>query len=158
MNPSGRTGMIRPLAYHSPRFRWFPYCYLQLAVRRAADSGHCGATPRVVVSADQLKSLALLFYDVNEMGAAIAVVFFGFSTLITGWLIIRSTYLPRFLGWFAVVGGIGWLSFLWPPLGYRINLYVAAVGLLGSLATIGWLIVVGVNESRWVQRISFAPN
>ena len=53
---------------------------------------------------------------------------------------------------------IGWLSFLWPPLGYRINLYVAAVGLLGSLATIGWLIVVGVNESRWVQRISFAPN
>lgn len=103
-------------------------------------------------SAEQLNSIALLFYNVNEMGAAIAVVFFGFSTLITGWLIIRSTYLPRVLGWFALVGGIGWLSFLWPPLGYRINLYVAAVGLLGSLATIVWLIVFGVNESRWTAQ------
>ncbi|HEY8164841.1 MAG TPA: DUF4386 domain-containing protein [Gemmatimonadaceae bacterium] len=100
-------------------------------------------------SAQQLHSLALLFYELNEMGAAIAVVFFGFSTLITGWLIIRSTYLPRVLGWFALVGGIGWLSCLWPPLGYRLNLYIAAVGLLGSLATIVWLIAFGVNEERW---------
>jgi len=100
-------------------------------------------------SAEQLNSLALLFYNINEMGAAIAVVFFGFSTLITGWLIIRSTYLPRVLGWIAVVGGIGWLAFLWPPLGYRLNLYIAAVGLLGSVATIGWMIVYGVNEARW---------
>src|SRR6476620_7141736 len=38
-------------------------------------------------SAAQLQSLAQLFYEINEMGAAIAVVFFGFSTLITGWLI-----------------------------------------------------------------------
>ena len=79
-------------------------------------------------SAEQLHSIALLFYNVNEMGAAIAVVFFGFSTVITGWLIIRSTYFPRILGWIAVVGGIGWLTFLWPPLGYRFNLYIAAVG------------------------------
>ena len=103
-------------------------------------------------SAEQLHSIALLFYNVNEMGAAIAVVFFGFSTLITGWLIIRSTYLPRVLGWIAVVGGIGWLAFLWPPLGYRLNLYIAAVGILGSLATILWMIVFGVNEERWVEQ------
>lgn len=100
-------------------------------------------------SSEQLHSIALLFYHLNEMGTAIAVVFFGFSTLITGWLIIGSTYLPRVLGWFAVVGGIGWLAFLWPPLGYRLNLYIAAVGLLGSLATIVWMIVFGVNEARW---------
>lgn len=103
-------------------------------------------------SAEQLHSIALLFYNVNEMGAAIAVVFFGFSTLITGWLIIRSTYLPPILGWFAVAGGIGWLAFLWPPLGYRLNLYIAAVGLLGSLATIVWLLVFGVNEERWTEQ------
>ena len=102
-------------------------------------------------SAEQLHSIALLFYEVNEMGAAIAVVFFGFSTLITGWLINRSSYLPPALGWAALVGGIGWLSFLWPPLGYRLNLYIAAVGLLGSLATIMWLLVFGVNEERWKE-------
>jgi hypothetical protein len=106
-------------------------------------------------SPEQLKSIALLFYHVNEMGAAIAVVFFGFNTVITGWLIIRSTYLPRFLGWIAVVGGIGWLAFLWPPLGYRLNLYIAAIALLGSLATIVWMLVYGVKEERWneVSRI-----
>jgi len=103
-------------------------------------------------STDQLHSLAQLFYEINEMGAAIAVVFFGFSTVITGWLIVRSTYLPAFLGWIAVVGGIGWLSFLWPPLGYRLNMYIAAIGLLGSVATIVWLIVFGVKEERWAEQ------
>ena len=103
-------------------------------------------------SAEQLHSLALLFYNVNEMGAAIAVVFFGFSTLITGWLILRSTYMPRVLGWIAVAGGIGWLAFLWPPLGYRLNLYIAAVGLLGAIATIVWLIAFGPNEQRWTEQ------
>jgi len=107
-------------------------------------------------SAEQLHSIALLFYNVNEMGAAIAVVFFGFSTLITGWLMIRSTYLPRFLGWFGVAGGIGWLAFLWPPLGYRLNLYIAAVALLGSIVTIVWLIVFGVNEARWTEQARVA--
>lgn len=105
-------------------------------------------------SAEQLHSIALLFYNVNEMGAAIAVVFFGFSTVITGWLIIQSTYFPRILGWIAVVGGIGWLAFLWPPLGYRLNLYIAAVALVGSLATIVWMIVYGVNQERWDQQAS----
>ena len=100
-------------------------------------------------STEQLSSIALLFYQINEMGAAIAVVFFGFSTMITGWLMLRSTYVPRVLGWFALVGGIGWLSFLWPPLGYRLNLYIAAIGLLGSLATIVWLLIGGINEERW---------
>ena len=50
------------------------------------------------------------------------------------------------------VGGIGWLVFLWPPLGYRLIPYIAAVGLLGSLANIVWLIVFGVNEARWTEQ------
>ena len=104
-------------------------------------------------SADQLHSIALLFYNLNEMGAAIAVIFFGFSTVLTGWLMIRATYLPAFLGWLAVVGGLGWLTFLWPPLGYRLNLYIAGVGIIGSLATIFWLIVYGLNEVRWAEQV-----
>ena len=103
-------------------------------------------------SAEQLSSIALLFYKVNEMGAAIAVVFFGFSSLIRGWLIIRSTYLPAVLGWIGVVGGIGWLAFLWPPLGYRLFPFIAIVALLGSLATIVWLVFFGVNEERWAKK------
>ena len=112
-----------------------------------------GGTPYLdAFSAAQLHSLALLFFRVNETGAAIALVFFGFNTVLTGWLIIRSTFLPRALGWLAVAGGIGWLAFLWPPLGYQLFLYIAVVALIGSLATIAWLIAVGVNEARWIAQ------
>jgi hypothetical protein len=107
-------------------------------------------------SVEQLNSVALLFFKVNDLGAAIAVVFFGFETLIEGYLIIRSTFLPRALGWLAVVGGIGWLAFLWPPLGYRLFPYIAGFGLLGALATIGWLMIFGVNEERWMEQARVA--
>jgi hypothetical protein len=86
---------------------------------------------------------------VNDLGAGIALAFFGFNTLLKGWLILRSTFLPRFLGVLSILGGIGWLTFLSPTLGNRLFPYAAAVGLVGSLATIVWLLVYGVNEQRW---------
>jgi len=43
-----------------------------------------------VFSAEQLQALALLFLKVNDHGAAIALVFFGFYALLTGYLIVRS--------------------------------------------------------------------
>jgi hypothetical protein len=57
-----------------------------------------GAHYLSVFSAEQLQALALLFLKVNDRGAAIALVFFGFYALLTGYLIIRSTFLPRILG------------------------------------------------------------
>jgi len=98
---------------------------------------------------NQLQALSLLLLKVNDHAAAMALVFFGFETVLEGYLIVRSTFLPRILGVVAVIGGLGWLAFLWPPLGYRVFPYVAAVALLGLLAMIAWLLIVGVNEERW---------
>lgn len=102
-----------------------------------------------VFSRQQLQSLALLFLQVNDHGAAISLAFSGFYALLTGYLIYRSTFLPRFLGAWSMVAGVGWLAFLSPPLGYRLFPYLAAVGFLGAAAIIVWLLVFGVNEERW---------
>jgi hypothetical protein len=111
-----------------------------------------GAHYLSVFSAEQLQALALLFLKVNDRGAATALVFFGFYALLTGYLIIRSTFLPRILGVVSVIAGLGWLSFLYPPLGHRLFLYVVAIALLGAAALIFWLLVFGVNEQRWKEQ------
>jgi len=105
-----------------------------------------------VFSGEQREALALLLLTVNDQAAGMALPFFGFSTLLNGYLILRSTFLPRFLGGLSIVGGLGWLSFLYPPLGNQLLPYVLAVGVLGSAAYVLWLLVMGVNAERWNRR------
>ncbi len=100
----------------------------------------------------QLHALSLALLRLNDYGAAMALVFFGFETALEGWLIIKSTFLPRFLGVIALIGGLGWVTFIWPPLGYKLFMAVALFGIVGSLLTIGWLLVKGVDETRWLEQ------
>jgi len=111
-----------------------------------------GAHYLSVFSAEQLQALALLFLKVNDRGAGIALVFFGFYAILTGYLIIKSTFLPRILGVLSVVGGLGWLTFLYPPLGSRLFPFLAIFAILGAASLILWLLVKGVNEQRWKEQ------
>jgi hypothetical protein len=117
-----------------------------------------GGASLSVFNKEQLDSIALLLIRINNNGAAIALAFFGFSTLLQGWLIYKSGFLPRWLGVIGIIGGFGWLTFLSPPLGMRLFLYVAVYALIGSLATIVWLLTVGVDEQRWRQRAAQAAS
>jgi hypothetical protein len=109
-----------------------------------------------VFNTEQLQALALLFLKVNDQGAGIALVFFGFATLLKGYLIIKSTFLPRFLGVVGILGGLGWLCFLYPPFAYRILPFILILGLLGAVLQIFWYLVFGVNEQRWREQASAA--
>jgi hypothetical protein len=115
-----------------------------------------GAPYLNVFNLAQLQALSLLLLKVNDQGAGIALAFFGFATLLKGYLIVRCTFLPRFLGVLSILAGVGWLSFLSPPLGYRLFPIIAAVGLLGSVVQIVWLLVFGVDEERWREEASNA--
>jgi len=115
-----------------------------------------GASYLSVFDGHQLQALSLAFLHVNDQGAAIALIFFGFETVLEGWLIIRSTFLPKFLGVVGVIGGLGWLTFLWPPLGNQLFLVVALYALIASIITIGWLFIRGVDEERWRGQAALA--
>jgi hypothetical protein len=101
------------------------------------------------LDAGQLQSISLVLLKVNDYGAATALAFFGFSTLLDGYLVFRSTYLPRWLGALSMIAGLGWLTFIYPPLGYRVFMFAALFGLLGAAAKIFWLIVFGVDEEKF---------
>jgi hypothetical protein len=105
-----------------------------------------------VFNAGQLQALALLLLNVNDQAAGIALPFFGISTFLNGYLVFRSTFLPRILGVLSMLGGLGWLTFVYPPLGNQLSLYVLLVALVGSLAQIGWLLARGVNVEQWNKR------
>jgi hypothetical protein len=107
---------------------------------------------------DQVQSIALVLLKINDYGAATALALFGFSTLLNGFLILRSTFLPRWLGVLGMLCGLGWLTFLYPPLGYRVFMVAALVGLLSAALMIFWLLVFGVNEDRWRDRAGAAVN
>ena len=87
-----------------------------------------------------------------------AFLFFGFETVLQGWLIYRSGFLPRFLGVLSMVGGAGWLTFLWPPLGSSAFVFVALFAIVGVILTAGWLLVRGVDDVRWRQRATLAAS
>jgi len=115
-----------------------------------------GVSSLSVFSKEQLDAIVLLLLKINNNGAAIALAFFGFSTVLQGWLIYKSGFLPRWLGIIGIIGGFGWLTFLSPPLGMRLFTYVAVFALVGLLLTIGWLLTVGVDEQRWRERAAQA--
>lgn len=102
-----------------------------------------------VFNIDQLQALALLLLNVNNQAAEIALTFFGFSTFLNGYLIFRSTFLPRMLGMLSMIAGLGWLTFIYPPLGNQLFPFILLIGLLGAASLILWLLVFGVNVQRW---------
>ena len=117
-----------------------------------------GASYLSAFNKEQLDSISLLLLRINDNGAAIALAFFGFATVVQGWLIYKSGFLPRWLGVIEIIGGFGWLTFLSPPLGMRYFMYVAVYALLGLLATIVWLLTVGVDDQRWRARAAQAAS
>ena len=115
-----------------------------------------GASYFAAIPPAQLEALSLAFININNRGAAIGIIFFGFETLLRGWLLFKSEFLPRFLGVLSMVGGIGWLTFLWPPLGSLTFTGVALFAIAGVIATTGWLFARGVDDVKWRARAALA--
>ena len=84
-----------------------------------------------------------------------SVVFFAPYCLLIGYLILRSTFLPRSLGVLMAFAGVGWLIFL-SPLENRLSTYLKVLGFVAELSLCLWLLVMGVNVQRWKEQASAA--
>jgi len=104
---------------------------------------------------EQLQALALVFLKLNQYAFNIDLVFFGLWCVLTGYLIFRSTFLPRILGVLLAIDGLGFVTYLYPPLAYHLFMpYLAVASALGEIPLELWLIVMGVNAQRWKEQAS----
>ena len=115
-----------------------------------------GASYLSALQPAQLEALSLAFIKINGQGAAIGIIFFGFEGLLRGWLVFKSGFLPRFLGVLSMIAGLGWLTYLWPPLGSQAFTGVALFAIAGVIAMSGWLFIRGVDDAKWRERASLA--
>jgi hypothetical protein len=107
-------------------------------------------------TAQQLQALALIFLKLNAYAFDMDLVFFGLWCVLTGYLIFRSTFLPRILGVLLAIDGLGWMIYLYPPLAYHLFPFIASASALAEFPLQLWLIVFGVNNQRWEEQASAA--
>ena len=101
-----------------------------------------------VFKVEQLQAQASLFLELYGQGVSICFVFFGVYCLLIGYLIFKSSFLPRILGVLMAVAGVGWLTFLSDYL----SPYNLVLGFLAELALMIWLLVMGVDVQRWKEQ------
>jgi hypothetical protein len=92
----------------------------------------------------------------NPRGLDIALVFTGAYCILIGYLIFRSTFLPRILGALVAFGGLAWLTYLSRSLAHDLSPYNVVFGILGEALLCLWLLVIGVNVQRWKEQASAA--
>jgi len=110
-----------------------------------------------VFDVKQLQALALLFLNVSAESGRVALGFSAFFQLVWGYLIFRSTFLPRAIGVAIAVAGVGWLTYLLPSQPAYLVTATEVVGFASEAALMLWLIVMGVNAQRWNELAERSP-
>jgi hypothetical protein len=108
----------------------------------------------------QLQALALMFLKLHAQGYTIGMVLFGSYNLLIGYLIFRSTFLPRILGVLLAMSGLcyqigNFATFLSPAFAAHLFPYILVPGVAELLLAL-WLVVMGVNVQRWQEQASAA--
>jgi Domain of unknown function (DUF4386) len=99
--------------------------------------------------------LTLETVRLQPQGLNIALVFHGFYCILIGYLIFKSTFLPRILGALMGFAGLGWLTYLSNPLANHLSPCFLASGLLGDVSVFLWLLVMGVNAQHWTEQANW---
>jgi hypothetical protein len=78
--------------------------------------------------------------------------FHGFYWILISYLILKSTFLPRFLSALTTIAGLCWLTFLSLTLTNYLSRYVMASAFLVEGSVFLWLLVMGLNAHKWEEQ------
>jgi hypothetical protein len=101
-------------------------------------------------SRPQQEAMVMLFLQLHKHGVLANEIFWGLWLLPFGALVFRSGFLPRFLGVWLIVGGLGYVAI--SLTGFLVPQYedlvarIAFPGMLGELAILLWLLIRGAKE------------
>jgi hypothetical protein len=113
------------------------------------DTGGMGS-----FSVDQRNALALLCMRLFVMVSALFLAIYGIASMLRGWLIMRSGYLPKILGILFMIGGAGFflrtVTYVFAP-AYSSSVFVLPMAAAG-LPMMLWLLFRGVD-----QRVILTP-
>ncbi|KAA3621516.1 MAG: DUF4386 domain-containing protein [Bacteroidetes bacterium] len=109
-----------------------------------------------VFQPDQLYAQVMLKLEAFNSGWLIGLVFFGVHLLVLGYLIIKSGFVPRFIGYLLLVAGAGYLidSFAqftmanYEDYANVFMLIVVVPGVIGELSLTIWLLIKGIRRRQ----------
>jgi Domain of unknown function (DUF4386) len=115
------------------------------------------------LTAEQLQVLAYVPTVVATNGYDVSSIFFGFYGLTIGYLVFRSTFLPRVIGVLLAIGASCYMAysiadFLKPAFAAHLVPWVQLPSLAGEGSFCLWLLIVGLNVERWKQHASTATS
>src|SRR5947208_13197929 len=107
----------------------------------------------------QLQAMSLAALKLQLQVFPIGMVFFGIQCISIGYLVARSTFLPRILGVLLALGGLcyviaSFVDFLASSFGPHLVPFIMPVALIGEGSLSLWLLVKGVNVERWNEQAS----
>jgi hypothetical protein len=133
-----------------------------MAIQAAALLGHFA--PLVLlkrgealgVSPELLQAQSYMALELQGIGYAVALAFFGGTMLARGYLIGRSRFFPRLIGALLAIEGVAYVAnsfaaFLAPEMSGAVFQVLMASGLAEVILCL-WLLVMGVNEARWIEQ------
>src|SRR5262249_51541893 len=95
-----------------------------------------------------------LSFNIAGAGGFLFLLFYGIASIIFGYLMWRSGYLPRVLGALLVLGGLGFVTRnVWQVLApASASSLLLLPALLAMLVLSLWLLVKGVEGGKWNAR------
>ncbi|MDI9340914.1 MAG: DUF4386 domain-containing protein [Sediminibacterium sp.] len=103
---------------------------------------------------EQIHNMVSFFLNLHQYGMQIIGIFFGLWLLPMGYLVIKSGYIPKLIGYFLLITCLAYLIdftvfFLHPTFSIVFSEYTW----LGEVMMVTWLLTKGIKEKEYEKRL-----